>query len=315
MSSPSSPKAQAYACPWRHEGEEPGVFLVGDIPGSSDWQKDTISKLSQSCPGLVFYYNPPVHSGPRQDEKIKWQFEMLRQAKMIVFWFPASINASADEGRALYQLGVWSTLYRHTGTQIRVGCHPDSLHRKDVEAELRLSLGPHFPVYSSLEKLCNSVEEWWLHSGYTRDAEEMGPRKRQVKEKQNTGGVMSQLVPSVFDDEVMCRHTVTNALRALREATPPEGESDLTPLHYVLSSMHAEDPHLVSVEFTSEQLAADGIRCHHWDSIQVMGLPGGHILLGTQNFEQAVATARGAFAYYRNPIAAYKGKAKRKAEH
>ena len=64
----------------------PSVFLAGGITNCEDWQSEVIKQLSNTN---LLLYNPrrEVYSATNSEEQIKWEFEKLRQAHAVVFWF------------------------------------------------------------------------------------------------------------------------------------------------------------------------------------------------------------------------------------
>lgn len=152
---------RVFVCPVRYTGHVPAVFLAGGITGCPDWQGGMAKELVAKCPRLVVL-NPrrdhfDVSDASAHDEQIQWEFDALRQASVVLFWFPRETLCPIT----LYELGAWSALHRQLGTKIVVGCHPDYARRRDVETQLRLAVGPDFVVHSSLGHVAEEVVQWW----------------------------------------------------------------------------------------------------------------------------------------------------------
>lgn len=109
-----------------------GLFLAGGITGCPDWQADIVSKLEDLD---IAIYNPRRKNFPINDPKasfkqIKWEYDMLRHADMISFWFCKETMCPI----VLYELGAWSM----TTKPIVVGVDPEYSRRQDVEIQTKL---------------------------------------------------------------------------------------------------------------------------------------------------------------------------------
>ena len=65
------------------------LFLAGGIQGTPDWQATMVESLKDLN---LTVYNPrrknfPIHDPSAAYAQIKWEFDMLRKASMISFWF------------------------------------------------------------------------------------------------------------------------------------------------------------------------------------------------------------------------------------
>lgn len=148
-------------CPAAYEGERALVFLAGGISGCLPWQDTMKDLIAEKCPGLI-PINPrranfDVSRTDIHHEQIKWEFDFLRRAAVIIFWFPKETLCPIT----LFELGTWSVLSKTHGSTILVGCDPDYARRADVETQLSLLNEYDFPVENSLENLANSLQKWW----------------------------------------------------------------------------------------------------------------------------------------------------------
>lgn len=92
--------------------------------------------------------NFPIHDPAAAAEQIEWEYQALRAADVVLFWFPKSTSAQPI---ALFELGAHSA---NPVKRIVVGADPAYSRRQDVEIQLRLVRGPRFPVHSDLATTC-----------------------------------------------------------------------------------------------------------------------------------------------------------------
>lgn len=130
------------------------IFMAGGITGCPDWQATMIEKL-KDVEGTLF--NPrrkdfDVKDPSASQIQIHWEFDHLRKADAISFWFPEESICPI----ALFELGAWS---KSAGPHLFVGCHPGYKRLNDVVMQMRL-VRPHLKVVSSLDDLIGQVREW-----------------------------------------------------------------------------------------------------------------------------------------------------------
>ena len=126
------------------------VFLAGGITGCPGWQQEMRSLLQDTDLVLL---NPrrahfPIGDPSAAKEQIAWEWNHLRHANGILFWFPCETLCPIT----LYELGAWSM----TSKPIFVGVHPDYKRRQDVEIQTQLSR-PNVVITYSLEDLARQV--------------------------------------------------------------------------------------------------------------------------------------------------------------
>lgn len=135
---------------WRWEGTS--VFLAGGVTGCPNWQQDMRGLLSDTN---LILFNPrrthfPIGDPNAAQAQIAWEYNHLREATTILFWFPCETLCPI----VLYELGAWSM----TNKPIFVGVHPDYQRRKDIEIQTRL-VRPEVEVIYTLEDLACQVRE------------------------------------------------------------------------------------------------------------------------------------------------------------
>lgn len=110
--------------------------------GADDWQPRAVALL-EKYPGVLFN---PRRSEPfersMQEDQVRWEFDALRKAKSIIFWFPPETLCPIT----LFELGVWVG----TDKPIYVGTHPDYARRLDVEIQTSL-VRKDLTIHSTLE--------------------------------------------------------------------------------------------------------------------------------------------------------------------
>ena len=127
------------------------IFLAGGITGCPKWQDEVTMKLIDT--NLVVI-NPrrkhfPINDPSAAEQQITWEYNHLRIADMILFWFPKETLCPI----VLYELGAWSTMDK----PIFVGVHPQYQRRKDVEIQTKL-IRPNVEVVYSLNELVEQIK-------------------------------------------------------------------------------------------------------------------------------------------------------------
>lgn len=137
---------------WDLPKKEKSIFMAGGITGCPDWQKEMRSLLEDTSLILI---NPrrenfPIHDPNAAEEQITWEFEHLRRADCIMFWFSKETLCPI----VLYELGSWANMPK----DIFVGVHPEYSRRKDVEIQMSLAR-PRIQIVYSIEDLANQIKE------------------------------------------------------------------------------------------------------------------------------------------------------------
>jgi hypothetical protein len=141
----------------------PRIFLAGGITGCPDWQAVLLRRL-QDLPDSITLLNPrravwPMDDAGEATRQITWEFRMIRNADLIVFWFPCQTLCPI----ALYELGYWNS--RRRVSKI-VGIHPRYSRRQDIEIQTKLvelyeDPIPLTPVVYSLAAVEQEIRSWY----------------------------------------------------------------------------------------------------------------------------------------------------------
>lgn len=135
------------------------VFLGGGISDCPDWQQDVIRMidrcLTPRISNITRLYNPrrtefDINDPNQSEVQIKWEFEHLKAADIVLFWFPKETLCPIT----LLELGKQMMIDQN----LCVGCHPEYARKFDVEFQLKLEC-PGVKVVDSLEDLVDSVVE------------------------------------------------------------------------------------------------------------------------------------------------------------
>lgn len=128
----------------------PSLFIAGSIQNSPEWQTELVKDLENL--NLVVY-NPrrknfPIHDPNAAYGQIKWEFDHLRKASMISFWFCKETVGPI----VLYELGA----HLMTPKPIVIGMDPGYQRRQDVEIQTKL-IRPEIEIVYSLKDLGNQI--------------------------------------------------------------------------------------------------------------------------------------------------------------
>jgi hypothetical protein len=134
------------------DSRKKSIFLAGGITGCPDWQQEIVRLLRTTD---LILLNPRRKNFPIGDsgvafEQIKWEWQALRDANSILFWFPCETLCPI----VLYELGAWSM----TNKPIYVGVHSEYTRRQDVEIQTGL-VRPDVKIVYSLEELADQIKE------------------------------------------------------------------------------------------------------------------------------------------------------------
>ena len=134
------------------------LFLAGGITNCPDWQDEIIELLKEEYD--LTMYNPrrknfPINDPTASEQQITWEYNHLRDADIILFWFASgSLNPIV-----LYELGRWGN---SSNKEIFVGCDPEYQRKQDVEIQTKLSR-PNIEIVYSLEDLAEQVSNYLYH--------------------------------------------------------------------------------------------------------------------------------------------------------
>lgn len=139
--------------PTIYSGTAPSLFLAGGISGCPDWQAEMADLLAGS--GLVLL-NPrrtefPMHDPAAAAAQIQWEYDHLRRATAVSFWFPCETLCPIT----LYELGAWAM----TDKPLFIGVHPAYARRQDIHIQIALAR-PDAPIVHSLADLVQQIRTW-----------------------------------------------------------------------------------------------------------------------------------------------------------
>ena len=128
------------------------LFLAGGITDCPPWQSELI-KMIDKLDMIVF--NPhrknfPIHDPNAAFGQIKWEYERLREADIISFWFCAETMCPI----VLFELGA----HLMTNKPIIVGMDPGYSRRQDVEIQTKL-VRPEIKIVYDLKSLSDQIAE------------------------------------------------------------------------------------------------------------------------------------------------------------
>ena len=144
--------------PERYLTGELSIFLAGGITNCPDWQQEMV-KLLKDLDIVVF--NPrrkdfPIGDPKAAYEQIKWEFEFLDRADMILFWFSrGSLNPIV-----LFEYGKWlmNTRNKTNYKPIFVGIDPEYARKQDVHIQTELeNIFIYLRIKHSLEDLAKQI--------------------------------------------------------------------------------------------------------------------------------------------------------------
>lgn len=135
----------------------PSVFMAGGITGCPDWQQGLRGLLKKAN---VILINPrranfPIGDPSAAEAQITWEFDHLRQADAISFWFPKETLCPI----VLYELGKHSAPGALYAKALFVGVEPGYQREQDVRIQTRLAR-PDVLVRSSLADLAIDITHW-----------------------------------------------------------------------------------------------------------------------------------------------------------
>lgn len=151
-------EARFITCPQQYTPEtgRRSIFLAGGITGCPDWQSE-IAQTPLARVHKIDFLNPrrqefDVSNPAATEEQIRWEFDHLRIADAILFWF----CAEQIQPIALFELGRWSG----TSKPLFVGCNPLYPRRLDVVEQLKLARPDVQVCDMGLGALTWDVEQW-----------------------------------------------------------------------------------------------------------------------------------------------------------
>lgn len=133
------------------------LFLAGGVSNCRDWQKEVLSKILDLD---IVVLNPrraefDASNKEIEKEQIQWEYEMLRKASVISFYFCEETICPIT----LYELGTWS----HSDKQIIIGMDEKYSRRRDVEIQSSL-IRPMEEIVYNLQDLVKEIRNRFAYS-------------------------------------------------------------------------------------------------------------------------------------------------------
>lgn len=144
---------KTYTATYAYHGAGTSVFLAGGITGCPNWQAELRDLLAHEEITLL---NPRRDDFPINDPlaaplQIRWEYEHLRRATAILFWFPFESICPI----ALFELGAWLG----SPKKLFIGAHPNYSRRLDITNQT-FCARPEQVVYGDLPALARGVSQW-----------------------------------------------------------------------------------------------------------------------------------------------------------
>jgi hypothetical protein len=138
--------------PNEFNGEGESVFLAGGITNCGNWQKEMVEKLNDLDINVL---NPrrehyPSEDSKLEEEQIKWEFENLRKATIISFWF----SKETLNPITLLELGSWL----NSDKKLFIGIDPDYKKKFNLITQIKL-VRPEIEVVFSLNELVSQIKD------------------------------------------------------------------------------------------------------------------------------------------------------------
>lgn len=136
---------------WIRLPNQSAVFLAGGITGCPDWQGELVTLLKDTNYAI---FNPrqknfPINNPAAAWLQIEWEFEYLRKADIISFWF----SAEGTQPIVMYELGAWSM----SDKPIVVGIESGFWREQDVYIQTSLAR-PDVFIVDNLLDLANQIK-------------------------------------------------------------------------------------------------------------------------------------------------------------
>lgn len=140
-------------CPNIYEGDKKSLFLAGGISNCSNWQSELVKMLEDTD---LILLNPrrkffPTDKQNIEKEQIIWEYNHLKKASAVSFWFPKETLCPIT----LYELGKQNI----SNQPIFIGVHPEYLRIRDIKIQTEL-VRPEIKIVYSLQDLANQIKNW-----------------------------------------------------------------------------------------------------------------------------------------------------------
>ncbi len=130
------------------------VFLAGGIGNCPNWQAEATDMLNGTDlvvlnPRRAHFETPWTRAA--SEEQIDWEFQALRRADIILFWFPGGPSVQPI---AMFELGYWLGRYDRP---LVIGRSNDYPRKDDIDIQVNLA-HPRQSVFTSLAACMDMVE-------------------------------------------------------------------------------------------------------------------------------------------------------------
>ncbi len=134
-------------------GTDKSLFLAGGITGCPDWQRELVDLLKEED---IVLLNPrranfPITDKSASEAQIKWEYDQLRRASAISFWFPKETLCPI----VLFEWGAWCG----TTKPLFIGVHQEYPRKQDIEIQTKL-VKPELEIVYSPSDLSKQIKEW-----------------------------------------------------------------------------------------------------------------------------------------------------------
>jgi hypothetical protein len=135
------------------------IFLAGGISNCPDWQTPTAQSIALNTPDNVLVLNPRLpgtldpNDATTAVPQIKWEADALRDANMVLFWFPKESVCPIT----LLELGKELVRAELTNYgRLIVGCEPGYTRTLDVITQCQLVF-PDMQIHDNLSDMVDRV--------------------------------------------------------------------------------------------------------------------------------------------------------------
>jgi hypothetical protein len=133
---------------WRRLPGQPSVFLAGGISGCPYWQSELAHLLVMTNYAVLNPRRKEFKNTPEFAElQIRWEFEHLRKADVISFWF----CKESIQPIALFELGVWSVSEKPIVIGVERG------YPRELDVRVQMGLLGRSRLVSNLPDLANEI--------------------------------------------------------------------------------------------------------------------------------------------------------------
>jgi len=140
--------------PNEYEGDEISIFLAGGITNCLDWQKELADKLKDLS---ITILNPrrkifsSLNLGVEEEQVVKWEFDHIRKASAVSFWF----SKETLNPITLLELGSQLSLNK----KLFIGIDPDYQKKDNVIIQTKFAR-PEVEIVYSLDDLASQIKNW-----------------------------------------------------------------------------------------------------------------------------------------------------------